>query len=64
MSCGCKKEIKNGEKEKNRQLARVLAEKEQRDYLIIEHEGKLYTESEECYEKGGRVGRIIEYVIV
>ena len=64
MSCGCRKEIKNDEKEKNRQLARILSEKENRDYLIIEHDGKLYVESEECYNKGGRVGRIVEYIIV
>jgi hypothetical protein len=64
MSCGCRKVIQNEEKQKNRELAKRLAEAEQRDYLIIEYGGKLYVESEECYIKGGRKGRIIEYFLV
>ena len=62
--CGCKKAVKNEEREKNRTLARTLAGAEGRDYLIIEHDGKHYVESEECYIKGGRNGTILEYILV
>jgi hypothetical protein len=62
--CGCKKAVRNEEKQKNRTLAKTLAEAEQRDYLLIEYDGKLYVESEECYIKGGRKGKIIEYFLV
>jgi hypothetical protein len=64
MSCGCKKAVNNEENRKNRTLARTLAEAEQRNYLIIEYDGKWYVESEECYLKGGKKGRILEYFLV
>jgi hypothetical protein len=62
--CGCKKAVKNEEYEKNRTLAQTLAQKEQRDYLIIEYGGKWYVEPEQCYIKGGRNGKIIEYFLI
>jgi hypothetical protein len=64
MSCGCKKEVKNEERQKNRTLAGTLAEAERRNYLVIEHDGKYYVESEECYIGGGRKGTILEYFLV
>jgi hypothetical protein len=66
MACkGCTGKIRiNEERAKHREMARKMAALENRSQVIIEHEGRLYIECESCWEKGGRIGKAIEYFIV
>jgi hypothetical protein len=68
MACiGCKKILSNEKREKRkklRELARKIAELDGKNQVIIENGGQLSIECESCWEKGGRIGRVIEYIIV
>jgi hypothetical protein len=66
MSClDCKGKIKtNEERKKIRDLAKQIAETDGKSQIIIDIDGKLYVECEECWEKAGRIGTPIEYFIV
>ena len=68
MSCqGCRKVIsekKNEDWDKIRKLAKRIAEMDGKTQIILEFEGKLSITCEECWEKGGRIGTPLEYIIV
>jgi hypothetical protein len=64
MSClGCRKAIVNEKKDKIRKLARKIAEIESRTQVLVERNGNLSIECEECWKKDG-TGRAIEYFII
>jgi hypothetical protein len=68
MSCrGCKKVVlskRDEERNKIRRLAERIAEIDGRTQVLLEHEGQLSITCEDCWIKGGRVGRALEYFIV
>lgn len=65
MSCiECKRIKVNEERDKIRKLAARIAKEDNKTQIIIEFEGKLSIECEECWIKGGRIGTPIEYIIV
>jgi len=65
MSCaGCRKAVPNEKRNKLRQLARKIAETDGKSQVIVERDGNLFIECEECRERDGRTGREVEYFIV
>jgi len=65
MSCiGCKKIVPNDKMEKIRDLAKRIAETDGKTQVIVERAGNLFVECEECWEKDGKTGRAIEYIII
>jgi hypothetical protein len=68
MSCrDCKKTVRergDEERDKVRAMARRIAEIDGKTQVILEHGGRLSITCEECWIRGGRAGRALEYVIV
>lgn len=65
MSCiECKRIKVNEERAKIRELATKIAKTDNKTQIIIEVEGNLSIECEECWIRGGRIGTPIEYIIV
>jgi hypothetical protein len=68
MSCkACRKveiDRKHEERNKIRELARRIAEIDGKTQILLEYGGELSITCEECWVRGGRIGRPVEYFIV
>jgi hypothetical protein len=62
MGCGCNKKIINKSITDIKYMAVNESKLEKTDYIIYEIDGKKYYDRLTCWEKAGRLGRVIELI--